>query len=341
MHPRFTPYHGTVSKPRFSDANQETIIYPVKGAVAPNITLLSSKELVDCLGGNASLIQKKHQFLLQYRKHVLAEKWQIPSSYHEHTILIIVNCWSHSNITLSFLRNRYFPLFAVVFPQDFDVLFFSSQFDYNQRLLKNPFLSIGFYTYRSLHLAYGLYPPKEGFHYSGFLVMSDNSYVDPQFFGGYDLHMSWGESYDPFNKNVISMWNTLRNNLNVTFSQALMEAADELAGIPEINDRCLFTSGKALQRGKTDFWYICEKDIEIALQMEEIMFKHRVFTQFGVPTITHCLNPQSVIDCTRESMSKQMKCVHINPVNLANETNQVYIIKRIKRENLDEALIFQ
>ena len=316
--PNGFPYQGTFSKPRFRDGDMRVILYPSISSLP--LSNLTEVELSSVFGGNVSLLQSKRSFLTRFRSHHSAER-----------ILILLNCISGSERTRTFYIRRYFPLFAAIFPHDFDLLLLGPHFDLKRSTLSNRFSESPLFDYRALHLAITLYPPSE-FQYTGILYITDSSYVDPQLFVRLDLQSSWSGSFQPFGRSFQSSINSQLNSMNVSFSRAFMEAADVISGQPSFEKQCRFPSGAVLGFGVSDFWYVSAKDLELAIQFEDVAFRYRVASSFAIPTLMRCLNQQSIVDCGPGHTENLEQCVHMFPLNMTLVSNQQFVIQRIKRE---------
>ena len=332
--PKGYPYRGTYRKPRFRDHNTDVIVYPKEHSTLDHWIESTIVEKLKTVRGNQDLFKKRKRFFRQYRNGRRISIFNMPSN--QTVYLIIVNNHFAGLKHIDFMDNVYFPTFASLFPFSFDVVYISAALSEEKRVFENPYTFRGHYSYHSFRMIYDLFPREEGFVYSGYLLMNDDSYVDPLFLKEYNLSRSWGEERELFNKIFFSNWNSITNTMGVTFSQALMEAIDDLAGIPDINAKCQFTTSNQIRKGWGDFFYVSESDLVWFLRMEEVMFSHRVFLEHAVPTILHCLNQLSIVDCNHRHMVQRTHCLHIHPVKLSTIDSQTFVKKRLRHLNMYE-----
>ena len=310
-------YQGTFLKPRFRDGDTRVVLYPTS---SPPLSNFTENELSSVFGGNRSLFQMRKSFLTHFRSHHSSDR-----------ILLVLNCVSGSERACTFYKRRYIPLFAAIFPHDFDLLLLGPHFDLKRFTLSSEFVESSLFDYRTLHLAITLFPPSE-FRYAGVLYLTDSSYIDPQLFGSLDLQSSWSGSFQLLDRSFQNPLNSQRNAMNVSYSRAFMEAGDAISGKPDFEKQCRFSSGAVLGFGVSDFWYISGKDIDLAVQFEDVAFRHRVPSSFVIPTLMHCLNQRTIVDCGPGHMGNVEQCVHLFPLNMTLASNQQFVIRRIKRE---------
>lgn len=328
-------YRGTYDYPRFRANDSGMIVYPRKGArvvLHPS----SPREKAKAVGGIPFLLHWKRSFLRQYRNHVLLEQFQDPSNS---TFLFIVNYHFSKYGSYSFLEKEYFPRFATLFPYDFDVVYIGPTYSPFHRIFQNTYSTHGKYSYHSFRIALDLFPRSEGFVYRSYVFMNDDSYVDPLFLSTYDLDRSWGEGGTPLRRDSPDDWHTELNLRGIPFSQAYMEALDELSGDPMINDRCHMDRPFHHVKGWGDFFIVSKGDLDLFLRMEEVMIKHQVFLEYAVANIIFCLNSEILIDCNHKYMENRTRCVHIHPVKYSQEAMREYGIKRLQHKNMYEVPI--
>ena len=78
------------------------------------------------------------------------------------------------------------------------------------------------------------------------------------------------------------------------------------------------------------FYYIDEKDVALALKMEEVFYRHGVFYEFAVPTMMYCLNKQPVSDCIGMRSRGNESCLHAFPVDYSSESEVLWTLQRLE-----------
>lgn len=328
-------YRGTYDYPRFRANDSGLIYYPKRGSRVvfhPS----SPKELAKAVGGISSFLKWKRFFLRQYRNHTLLEQFQYPSNS---TLLFIVNFHFSQYGSHSFLEKEFFPRFAELFPYDFDIVYIGAAYSHVRRIFQNTYTKSGQYSYHSFRIVTDLFPRSEGFVYRSYVFMNDDSYVDPLFLATYDLDRSWSEGGSPLRIDFTDNWHGRLNVRGIPFSQAFMEAMDELSGDPTINDRCHMDDPFRHVKGWADFFIISPRDLDLFLRMEEVMIRHQVFLEYAVVNLISCLNPEHIIDCNHMLMEDRTRCVHIHPVKYSQQYMREYAINRLQHKNMYEVPI--
>ena len=330
------PYRGTAEKIRYTSLDPTIRLYPGE-ARSLSIHPPSEGSVNESLCGRSNSKETRNRYLRQYRNHRRVTSFHSPTS---DTILILVNYHFSHYRSISFLDSTYFPTFAQLYPTDFDVLYIGASCHPKYKVLKNAHTVSGHYSYHSFRLVYDLFSPEQ-YPYRGYLFMNDDSYVDPQFLSSYNLSTSWAEPSVPYNGSMKCKWNSALNVNKIRYSEAFYHAMDEIVSDQAMNRRCSYTSPGALRKGWSDFFYIYRSDVTFFLTLEEVMFRHRVFLEFAVPTILHCINPKPVVDCNHRQMENRLHCVHVHPVKLSQSDLRSYVKKRLWHKNLYEIPIVQ
>ena len=316
---------GTSQRPRFLNGN-DPVLYPSSKQNVDSRAPRTPRELLSIFNYNHTALGERERFLFCYRNRTLVPS----SSCGDHRVLlIVVNCFdrrflSHPNIQKSIL-----PAFAAKFNSDFDIVFFSQSFLPSGRVLSHRHSHDGILSYHVLRLATSLFPATGGYNYTGVLVVNDKSFVDPSFLNELDWRRSWGEPSEPYTRGTRTLWNTRRLEKK-TFSETFMEAMDELSGNTEIEEKCRFYSIPGMRVGRGYFYYIDEKDVALALKMEEVFYRHGVFYEFAVPTMMYCLNKHPVSDCIGMRSRGNESCLHAFPVDYSSESEVLWTLQRLE-----------
>ena len=94
--------------------------------------------------------------------------------------LFVVNFHEPRYAPVRFLSTQYFPLFRRHFLFDFDVVFLGPWENRGDRVLSHHLPIHGHFSYRSLAIAYEQLCVREACRYASFVLMNDDSYLDPR-----------------------------------------------------------------------------------------------------------------------------------------------------------------
>ena len=249
--------------------------------------------------------------------------------------LIIVNFNWNQFTSLQFLRTVYFPRFHELFMYSFDVVYFAPSYQKQLMVVNNRLQLGGYYTYRTISLAYRIFRDVNEYYYAGYFFMNDDSFIDPLHLNKIDLSESFSElSYDySVNKTLSWVWNMRNNILRVSFADAYY------ASIEEINQsvyasKCMLSNPNNHRRGFYDFAYIAGKDISTYYKMAAVFYKHRSFLELAGPTMNWCLSHKMVDSCNHRFWKNVSTCVHLHPVKLSDPTNEQLVLDHINRKNI-------
>lgn len=270
-------------------------------------------------------------YLRRYRNHKRVKSLTVDiSDYNKKRVfLFVVNFHFAFYKNIPFMDDEYFPLFAKDFNHDFDVVYIGPQKDREYHALSNNLPSRGYYSYHSFTVALSCFPPNRGFNYAGVFLMNDDSCLHPKLLNEYDLAQSHGESISSWSSKIIWMWNTIKNQHGITFAQSYLNAIKVLKNDSVVQSVCNYDE-KKLVKGWSDLFYVTKKDIELFLRIEKVMYDNRVFLENAVPAIMRCLKATEFNNCNHGSMPKILKCVHVHPVKLSDQSNRDLCINRIK-----------
>ena len=268
--------------------------------------------------------EERHKFLYRFRTHNSSAIY-----------LIIVNYHYGVYSSYSFLNESFFPRFAHHFHFDFDVVYFGPRYNETVRILCNRLSNGGFYSYHTVNVALALFKDAAERPYAGYLLMNDDSYVDPQFLNSLNLNSSLSEPTKKYHNSSYWDWKIRSNSRGVRFPVALNRAIMLLIEDPEVNETCQFSNPDNTRRGFSDFFYIAAPDIDLFLKMSTVMYSQRVFLEMAVPTMMYCLTKETVIDCNHGMMPMRKTCVHMHPVKYSDRSMQQLALKRLEHVNMN------
>lgn len=97
-------------------------------------------------------------------------------------ILMVFNFhWYNNYPALDFLKEHYIPFFKRCCRHNLDVIFFGPEKDEERNVYSNSLPEDGWFSYKSLQLAYQMKPD-----YDGYLFLNDDSFVNPLMFDQHD-----------------------------------------------------------------------------------------------------------------------------------------------------------
>ena len=248
--------------------------------------------------------------------------------------LFVVNFHEPKYSPVTFLDEVYFPEFSKRFLFDFDVVYLGPKEKSSLRVINNHLPYYGFYSYYSLSYMYKELCVNESCNYAGFMLMNDDSYVDPMFLMDYDLTQSWFEPSVKMNFKQYWMWYKLKNPSGKTFLEAYNNSLNTLMK----NDRwkkCHFELDSNHQRGLADFIYVAKKDIVDWIDMVDVMYSNRVFLEMAIPTVNWCISRKPIIDCNHGKMLAKHTCVHMHPVKYRQPRMKELALNRLYRKDMD------
>ena len=249
--------------------------------------------------------------------------------------LIIVNYHYGFYSSYSFLNESFFPRFAYHFHFDFDVVYFGPRYNETVWILCNRLPNRGFYSYHTVNVALAMFRDAAERPYAGYLLMNDDSYVDPQFLNSLNLSSSLSEPTKKYHNSGYWDWKIRSNSHGVRFPVALDRAIKLLKEDPEMNKTCQFSNPDNTRRGFSDFFYIAAADIDLFLKMSTVMYSQRVFLEMAVPTMMYCLTKETVIDCNHGKMPMRKTCVHMHPVKYSIRSMQKLALERLEHINMN------
>lgn len=263
--------------------------------------------------------------------------------------LIAVNYHWPGAKSLRFLKDTFFTEFSRQFDHHFDVVFFGP--GKAKGVVNNGLNTGGHLSYHTLALAVEMFgrakPTSDGAgqaqtslgsgNYAGYILMNDDSYVDPYQLNRLNLTHSWTApsiQLDPTCKKWA--WPLARNSHKLTYLQASHNAYKEITRKhKDLAEKCHFELAANRRKGYADFFYIAAGDIDVFMRLESIFFRHQVFLEMAAPTINHCITKRTFVDCNHGKMRRIKKCLHIHPVKMSKKENRVYVVNRLARKNLD------
>ena len=249
-------------------------------------------------------------------------------------LLFVVNFHEPKYQAVPFIESQYFSIFRRRFLIDFDVVFVGPRGDQKFKVVGNGLPQQGYYSYHSLSFVYQHLCVEEECSYYGFVLMNDDSYVDPMFLMGYDLTQSWTEPSLKMDFKRRWQWYKWRNKNNVTYLEAFKTALEELKNTEE-GKKCHFERPENWRRGFADFFYITQKDMKTFQPMITVMKRHLVFLEMAAPTVNYCITHNFVTDCNHGKMEDRRTCVHMHPVKYRLEGMKEFALDRLYHKNLD------
>ena len=250
--------------------------------------------------------------------------------------LFVVNFHEPRYAPVRFLSTQYFPLFRRHFLFDFDVVFLGPWESRGDHVLSHRLPIHGHFSYRSLAVAYEQLCVREACRYASFVLMNDDSYLDPVFLLQYPLEKSLTEPSRMLNPRGNWMWLRKRNARNQTYAQAFDDALQELVAQPRW-DKCEFGKPENRRRGFADFFMIRRDNMSNFCELSAVMYRHRVFLEMAAPTINYCFTRTFVDNCNHGPMKNRRTCVHMHPVKYRQPGNEQLAINRMLRYNMDAA----
>lgn len=251
-------------------------------------------------------------------------------------LLFVVNYHEAKYQAVPFIESEYFPIFRRRFLVDFDVLFVGPRGDARLKVLSNGLPPLGYYSYHSLSFVYHHLCVEEECSYYGFVLMNDDSYLDPLFLTGYDLTQSWTEPSSQMHFTEHWRWFAWKNAKGRTFQQAFVDAVEELKNTEE-GKKCHFERPENWRRGFADFFYITQKDMKAFYPMITVMKKHWVFLEMAAPTVNYCITHNFVVNCNHRGMKNRRTCVHMHPVKYRQPGMKEFALNRLYHKNLDSS----
>ena len=250
--------------------------------------------------------------------------------------LFVVNFHEPRYAPVRFLSTQYFPLFRRHFLFDFDVVFLGPWENRGDRVLSHHLPIHGHFSYRSLAIAYEQLCVREACRYASFVLMNDDSYLDPLFLLSYPLEKSLTEPSRVLRPRGNWMWLRKRNTRNQTYAEAFDAALRELVAQPRWN-KCQWGKPENRRRGFADFFMIHRSNMSDFCEASAVMYRHRVFLEMAAPTINYCFTRTFVDDCNHGPMKNRRTCVHMHPVKYRQPGNEQLAINRLLRHNMDAA----
>ena len=248
--------------------------------------------------------------------------------------LFVVNFHEPRYAPVRFLSTQYFPLFRRRFLFDFDVVFLGPWESRGDHVLSHHLPLYGHFSYRSLAVAYQQLCVREACRYASFVLMNDDSYLDPVFLLQYPLEKSLTEPSSVFNPRGNWMWLRKQNAYGQTYAQAFDDALQELAAQPRW-DKCEFGKPKNRRQGFADFFMIRRDNMSDFCELSAVMYRHRVFLEMAAPTINYCFTRTFVDNCNHGPMKNRRTCVHMHPMKYRQPGNERLAINRMLRYDMD------
>ena len=264
-----------------------------------------------------------HAFIRHFKSKTLSNE----------TILVVVNYHFKFYKTIPFFERKFFPLFQEFFPFNIDVLFVGPGGNSKYKVVNNNIPIAGILSYNSLLVVYEHLCIRSPCSYKGFLVMNDDSHVDPRFLLKYDLTYSWSEPSQELRWNEKWVWLKGINYLGVSYPKAYMQTLEDLKNT-EWYSKCHFQKKKNHRRGFADFYYIVSSDMKSHYEMMKYFLRRQVFLEMAVPTVNWCLTHRSIDDCNHGLMKNRKTCVHMHPVKLLQNHMKQFSINRMLHKNL-------
>lgn len=250
-------------------------------------------------------------------------------------ILFVVNFHEPRYEPVSFLDKEYFPAFRDHFLIDFDVVYVGPVRNNRARVMGSGLPYYGHFSYYSLVYAYRELCVKQQCDYVGFLLMNDDSYVDPLYLIHYDLTTSWGEPSAVMQYGTRWKWFNYMNTQKKTYKAAFLESIEALKKDKRW-EKCHFERGENIRRGYADFLYLTKNDIDEWCAMADVMYRHRVFLEMAVPTMNWCVTHRAIVDCNHGKMKARHVCVHMHPVKYRQPRMKELAMNRLYHRNLDQ-----
>ena len=271
------------------------------------------------------------EYLTRFRNNKKEDTRDMRDYLTKKIYLMVIN-YHHNNYSSAvFIRNVIYNLFALYYPYDFDSLLVGPHTDSNLRVLHNGLPTRGYYSYHSVTVAFNTFSPQCGYIYSGYFLANDDSCLQPTFLGQENHNLAMAESWRIWSNKTHWMWNWKLNCHNIPFSQAFLDAVDEI----DSNKLCDFNKTQ-LRMGWGDFFYVPKSLISKFLMVENVMFKHQVFLESAVPFIMNCLNATIISNCNHGKMLQRLSCVHLHPVKYSRIDERAMCINRITNLTLME-----
>ena len=297
------------------------------------------QDFIFYINKNKSICQKVYnitdKMLTRFRRSKPSKERNITYYATNKVYLFIVN-YHHLNYTSAlFIRKVIYPLFAIFYPFDFDLLLVGPSADNNLNILGNGLPKLGFYSYHSLAVALDAFPYSCGYVYAGYFLVNDDSCVQPQLLSRENHSHAMSETWMNWTRNTHWKWNNVYNMNKVLFSQAFHDAIDDISSNPVTKKLCAFNYSQ-LRKGWGDFFYVPASQIATYLRLEKIMFKYKVFLENAVPFIMQCLNASVIKNCNHGKMLQIENCVHLHPVKYSRLEEKSLCINRISNISLFE-----
>lgn len=326
LDPSIPSIQSTISSSS-NTTTKENISSPSSSSINPNSTyqlpLPKEGEEVEELPSKQNTTSPIHLFIRHFKS-------KTPS---EETILVVVNYHFKFYKTVPFFERKFFPLFQEFFQYNIDVLFVGPGGNSKYKVVNNNIPIAGILSYNSLLVAYERLCIHHLCNYKGFLVMNDDSHVDPRFLMKYDLSHSWTEPSRKLNWNEKWVWLKGSNYLGVPYPKAFMQTLKDLKNT-EWYAKCHFQRKNNHRRGFADFYYIVNSDMKAHYEMMKYFLKRQVFLEMAVPTVNWCLTHRSVDDCNHFEMKNRKTCVHMHPVKLLQNHMEQFSMNRLLHKNL-------
>jgi hypothetical protein len=249
------------------------------------------------------------------------DRYRNASKINERPVLVIINFHFTKYNNVAFLRERIMPIFATLYKYDIDVIYTGPKADREFRVVGNHLPTRGWYSYHSIPVI--LQYVRNISHYMGILFFNDDSCVHPLFLNKYNHATILNEPYGFDDKNWW-YWRKANNSNGVNFDIAYYNALSELN----------ITIGNFIIHGFSDFIYIPNRSIPLFLKMEKVMFKHRVFLEYVLPTFAYITGGKNIVNCNHGRMSNIEFCVHMHPTKFSREEDRMICLNRILSKNL-------
>lgn len=269
--------------------------------------------------------------IMYFRNHTRVETSSVIDYVQKSVMLFVVNFHFNQTGATTFLRETYFPEFALRYKYNFDVIFVGPADANHTDVLSNSLPQKGYYAYHSVAVAYNFFQAKK-YKYAGYFFMNDDSCVDPDFLNEYDHKQSMRSNLNPWSPSRAWQWNYMKNEKGVSFPNALemaMKQVEDVAG-----EICPYYKGEKWC-GWSDFFFITRRDIPLFLVLEKAMHDNLSFLELAVPNMMACLNATKIVECNHGPMQFIQTCVHLHPVKYSKVENQELCMKRIRREAIN------
>lgn len=295
-------------------------------------------EILDKDSNNAkcsNIYEYYDKYLSRYRNNKKVLNTYL-SDYQTKSVYLFVINFHHKNYSsIYFIRNVIYNLFALYYPNDFDLLFLGPITNETLLVYGNDLPKGGYYSYHSLKVALDLFPRECGYYYSGYFLANDDSCLQPTLLGQEDHNRAMAETWYDWSVESHWWWNHKKNSNRIPFSEAYITAINEVFQNSVTRRLCSFNSSQ-LRRGWADFFYLPQSNIYTFLKLETIFFKNKVFLENTVPFIMNCLNATILTDCNHGKMPNREKCVHLHPVKYSRANERAICINRITNTTLLE-----